>query len=76
MHDVLVIGAGPTGLTLAINLLRHDINCKIIDKRSTHKSSESKAITVNAATLKLYHHLGIVDKFLERGCIVNDIYVH
>ncbi len=76
MHDVLIIGAGPTGLTLAINLLRNGINCKIIDKRQTHKSSESKAITVNAATLKLYHNIGVIDKFLELGCIVNDIYVH
>ena len=75
MENVLIVGAGPTGLTLAINLLRNGINCTIIDKRRT-ASSDSKAITANAATLKLYHNIGIIDKFIEHGCIVNDIYVH
>lgn len=74
--NVLIVGAGPTGLTLAINLIRNGINCKVIDKRLDQKSSASKAITVNAATLKLYQNLGIVDEFIKHGCTVNDIYVH
>jgi 2-polyprenyl-6-methoxyphenol hydroxylase-like FAD-dependent oxidoreductase len=33
--DVLIVGAGPTGLTLACELLRRGVNCRIIDKAAS-----------------------------------------
>lgn len=73
--EVLIVGAGPTGLLLAINLLRNGVTCNIIDKR-VDKSSNSKAITVNAASLKILHSIKLIQNFVNYGCMVRDIYVH
>src|SRR5215470_2575316 len=64
--DVLIVGAGPTGLMLAIQLVRRGIRILIID-RHTGPSVETKALGVQARTLEIYSHLGIVDRALELG---------
>jgi 2-polyprenyl-6-methoxyphenol hydroxylase-like FAD-dependent oxidoreductase len=64
--DVLVVGAGPTGLMLANQLIRRGIRTLIID-RHAGPSVETKAIGVQARTLEIYSHLGIVDRALELG---------
>jgi len=64
--DVLVVGAGPTGLMLANQLVRRGIRTLIID-RHAGPSVETKALGVQARTLEIYSHLGIVDRALELG---------
>src|SRR5215475_10583141 len=64
--DVLVVGAGPTGLMLANQLLRRGVRVMIID-RNAGPSTATKAIGVQARTLEIYSHLGIVDQALELG---------
>ncbi len=64
--EVLIVGAGPTGLMLANQLVRRGVRALIIDKRSG-PSVETKALGVQARTLEIYSHLGIVDKALELG---------
>ena len=64
--DVLVVGAGPTGLMLANQLVRRGIRTLIID-RHAGPSLETKAIGVQARTLEIYSQLGIVDRALELG---------
>ena len=64
--DVLVVGAGPTGLMLANQLARHGIRALIVD-RNPGPSRETKALGVQARTLEIYAHLGIVGKALELG---------
>jgi 2-polyprenyl-6-methoxyphenol hydroxylase-like FAD-dependent oxidoreductase len=64
--DVLVVGAGPTGLMLANQLVRRGIRPIIID-RHAGPSRETKALGVQARTLEIYSHLGIVDRALELG---------
>src|SRR6185369_12986340 len=64
--DVLVVGAGPTGLMLANQLIRRGIRTLIID-RHAGPSVETKAIGVQVRTLEIYSHLGIVDRALELG---------
>src|SRR5215470_15485698 len=64
--DVLIVGAGPTGLMLANQLVRRGIRILIID-RHTGPSVETKALGVQARTLEIYSHLGIVDRALELG---------
>ena len=49
--DVLVVGAGPTGLTLAASLLRRDADVIVVD-RLTAGANTSRAAAVNAARLK------------------------
>jgi 2-polyprenyl-6-methoxyphenol hydroxylase-like FAD-dependent oxidoreductase len=64
--DVLVVGAGPTGLMLANQLVRRDVRVLIID-RHAGPSLETRALGVQARTLEIYSHLGIVDRALELG---------
>jgi 2-polyprenyl-6-methoxyphenol hydroxylase-like FAD-dependent oxidoreductase len=64
--DVLVVGAGPTGLMLANQLVRRGIRTLIID-RHEGPSRETRALGVQARTLEIYSHLGIVDRALELG---------
>ncbi|MBW4650745.1 MAG: FAD-dependent oxidoreductase [Kastovskya adunca ATA6-11-RM4] len=64
--DVLIVGAGPTGLTTAIELARRNINVRIIDRRST-PSTQSKALVVHARTLELLDLLGVADELVRRG---------
>jgi 2-polyprenyl-6-methoxyphenol hydroxylase-like FAD-dependent oxidoreductase len=64
--DVLVVGAGPTGLMLANQLVRRGVHTIIID-RHAGPSLETRALGVQARTLEIYSHLGIVDRALELG---------
>src|SRR5205809_1034650 len=64
--DVLVVGAGPTGLMLANQLVRRGVRVRIID-RHAGPSLQTRALGVQARTLEIYSHLGIVDRALELG---------
>ena len=63
---VLIVGAGPTGLMLANQLVRRGINPLIID-RHAGPSLETRALGVQARTLEIYSQLGIVDRALGLG---------
>ena len=64
--DVLVVGAGPTGLMLANQLVRRGVRVHIID-RHPGPSVETRALGVQARTMEIYSKLGIVDRALELG---------
>ncbi len=64
--DVLIVGAGPTGLVLATELARRGVACRIIDKR-LERSARSKALAIHARTLELFDLLGLADDFVRRG---------
>jgi 2-polyprenyl-6-methoxyphenol hydroxylase-like FAD-dependent oxidoreductase len=64
--DILIVGAGPTGLMLANQLARQGVRALIVD-RNPGPSRETKALGVQARTLEIYAHLGIVEKALELG---------
>jgi 2-polyprenyl-6-methoxyphenol hydroxylase-like FAD-dependent oxidoreductase len=64
--DVLVVGAGPTGLVLALWLHRQGLKVRIIDK-SSGPGETSRAMAVQARTLELYRQLGIADAVVEAG---------
>lgn len=63
---VLIAGAGPTGLTLACDLLSRGIEFRIIDKAPA-ATAFSKAIVLHARTLELLENMGLVEPFLEHG---------
>jgi len=64
--DVLVVGAGPTGLTAACELARYGLKFRIIEKRA-EPSDKSKALVVHARTLELLRLMGCADQFLQFG---------
>jgi 2-polyprenyl-6-methoxyphenol hydroxylase-like FAD-dependent oxidoreductase len=64
--DVLVVGAGPTGLMLANQLARRGVRPLIID-RHAGPSLQTRALGVQARTLEIYAQLSIVDRALELG---------
>jgi 2-polyprenyl-6-methoxyphenol hydroxylase-like FAD-dependent oxidoreductase len=64
--DVLVVGAGPTGLMLAGECLRHGLSVRVIDT-STGPVKESRAIVVHARTLEILDDLGVGDAFVAKG---------
>src|SRR5712691_8166635 len=64
--DVLIVGAGPTGLMLANQLGRRGVRALIVD-RHAGPSRETRALGVQARTLEIYSRLGIVDRALELG---------
>ncbi|HEY6387783.1 MAG TPA: FAD-dependent monooxygenase [Candidatus Acidoferrum sp.] len=64
--DVLIVGAGPTGLVLALWLTRMGVRVRIVDKTS-EPGITSRAVAVQARTLELYSQIGLADAVIERG---------
>jgi 2-polyprenyl-6-methoxyphenol hydroxylase-like FAD-dependent oxidoreductase len=66
LSPILIVGAGPTGLTLAIELARRHIPYRIIDQLIA-PTTQSRALGIHARTLEIFADLGIVDQILQRG---------
>ncbi len=66
--DVLIIGAGPTGLSLACQLVRYGIDFVILEKNEG-VTPYSKAIGVQARTLEIYEQIGLAQKAVEEGTV-------
>src|ERR671935_227785 len=64
--EVLIVGAGPTGLVLALFLERLGVRVRIVDK-TAQPGTTSRAIAVQARTLELYRQIGIADDVVQRG---------
>ncbi|HEX4413276.1 MAG TPA: FAD-dependent monooxygenase [Lacipirellulaceae bacterium] len=64
--DVLIVGAGPVGLTMAAALDHHGLKCRIIDKAPA-PSDKSKALVVWSRTLELLDRLQLADTFVAAG---------
>jgi 2-polyprenyl-6-methoxyphenol hydroxylase-like FAD-dependent oxidoreductase len=64
--EVLISGAGPTGLVLALWLTRLGVRVRIVDKTS-QPGTTSRALAVQARTLEFYGQLGFADKVVEQG---------
>ncbi|MDB5446009.1 MAG: FAD-dependent oxidoreductase [Phenylobacterium sp.] len=64
--DVLIVGAGPTGLVLALWLTKLGVRVRIIDK-TTEPGTTSRALAVHARTLELYRQLDLADEVVARG---------
>jgi 2-polyprenyl-6-methoxyphenol hydroxylase-like FAD-dependent oxidoreductase len=64
--DVLIIGAGPTGLVLALWLTRLGVKVRIIEKTAT-PGTTSRALAVQARTLELYRQVDLADTVIAKG---------
>lgn len=66
MVDVLVVGAGPTGLMLACEALRHGLSVRVVD-RAPAPSPLSRAIVLQARTLEILETHGLTPALVEAG---------
>jgi 2-polyprenyl-6-methoxyphenol hydroxylase-like FAD-dependent oxidoreductase len=64
--DVLVVGAGPVGLTMACELARHDVRCRIVD-RLPDVVPYCRAIGVTPRTLEVRDDMGIARETIDAG---------
>jgi len=64
--EVLIVGAGPTGLVLALWLTRLGVRVRIVDK-TTEPGTTSRALALQARTLELYRQIGLADAVIEAG---------
>ena len=58
--EVLIVGAGPTGLVLALWLTRLGVRVRIVDK-TAQPGTTSRALAVHARTLEWYRQIGLAD---------------
>lgn len=65
-QSVLIVGAGPTGMTAAIECRRMGLEVRIIDK-SDHMARWSQALVVQARTLEQFQRYGIAEQVVQRG---------
>src|SRR5271154_2836165 len=64
--EILIVGAGPTGLVLALWLTRLGVKVRIIDK-TAEPGTTSRALAVQARTLELYRQLDLADAVVAQG---------
>ena len=64
--DVLIVGAGPTGLTLAICLRQAGVDCSVLERRDTLQNT-SRAGVIHAHTLEMLEGLGVTAALLAEG---------
>ena len=73
--DVLVVGAGPVGLTMACELARSGVRCRIIDKVAA-PASTSRALAIFPRTLEVFEMMGVIDPVLKAGHQLNGVAIY
>lgn len=73
--DVLVVGAGPTGLALACQLARFGVRFRIIDKQPD-RARESRALAVQARSLEVLQSVGVGEALAQRGRTTTQLMLH
>jgi len=73
--DVLIVGAGPVGLTLATECQRYGISFRIVDKNAV-RSEKSKALGIWSGTIECMAAMGVVAEFQKRSMPVHGIMIH
>ncbi len=67
MSDVLIVGAGPVGLTLAIDLAWRGIDVTLVETRARAEPPEPKCNHVAARTMEIFRRLGLAGKVRNAG---------
>jgi 2-polyprenyl-6-methoxyphenol hydroxylase-like FAD-dependent oxidoreductase len=70
--DVIVVGAGPTGLSLACQLIRYGIDFVVVEKNEAI-TKYSKALGVHARTLEIYEQLELAEQAVARGTVAGKV---
>ena len=73
--DILICGAGPAGLTLAIECARQGLSFLIFDKVK-ERSAESKALAIWNNTLEVFDNIGVIDGFIKKGVPLKELFFY
>src|ERR671930_1530520 len=65
--QVLIVGAGPVGLTLAIDLAWRGVDVTVVETRKAGEAPEPKCNHVAARTMEIFRRLGLADKVRQAG---------
>ncbi len=74
-YDVIIVGAGPTGLMAAVQLARYNINFLIIDSKNG-PTEQSRAIAMTARSMEVYQQLGISDTAIQQGRFIEQMAIY
>jgi 2-polyprenyl-6-methoxyphenol hydroxylase-like FAD-dependent oxidoreductase len=72
---ILIVGAGPVGLVLAIDLMRRGVPVRIIDSLAA-PTTESRAIVIHARTLDQLEAVGVVEGLIAAGVKTSGVQLH
>jgi 2-polyprenyl-6-methoxyphenol hydroxylase-like FAD-dependent oxidoreductase len=70
--DVIVVGAGPTGLLLAGDLAAAGVRCQVLERRA-HEASTTRAFGVHARTLEELDARGVADELVATGTKIDTV---
>jgi 2-polyprenyl-6-methoxyphenol hydroxylase-like FAD-dependent oxidoreductase len=73
-EPVLIVGAGPTGLNVALALVRRNIPCRIISE-ANRPGEQSRAMVVQARTLEFYDQYGFASEIVEQGVVAETAHI-
>jgi 2-polyprenyl-6-methoxyphenol hydroxylase-like FAD-dependent oxidoreductase len=65
--DALVVGGGPTGLTMAGELARRGLQIRLLDKALEPPPDHSRALAVQARTMEIFEQMGLAQEVIARG---------
>lgn len=74
-REVIVIGAGPVGLSLALGLARDGIDVLVLEKKS-RTAEHSRAPAIWCAAQEVLAELGVLDRLLDRGVPMPEVALH
>jgi 2-polyprenyl-6-methoxyphenol hydroxylase-like FAD-dependent oxidoreductase len=74
-QSVVIIGAGPAGVMLAIELARRGVSVRVLEREQL-PHTETRATGIHARTLEIFHQLGLIDEVLELGHKLDGFALH